>query len=268
MNEIERRLEALEQSNKKYKTGLTVSLAALSFLLLSGFGQDPPGRQQQSFPRNIVADSITVQTISAYTGTVNNLGSNTLTTQSANIGNAQCDVVNSKTLSSNEIQGSAALFKQVSAGRMAVKAASGADCVNIAGTQSGGTVSVMDSGGKSTVFLSGQDTGGLLQVAGKGGFVAFEAYADEKSGRIRTLNSYGKTLASFGHTDRNDGEIVAHTRNGNRAVVMRSIESGQRGTLIVQEEGGEPLVVVDSDDSGGFLKTFLGKNETARVPTK
>lgn len=269
MSEIERRLEALERTNRRYRAGLTASLAALGVIALAGFGQVPPGQQQQqTFPRNIVADSITVQNLSAYTGTVNNFGTNQLTAQAATIGTAQCEAVSTKVATVADLQAATALIKQLASARILVKSASGADALSLMASSDGGTIAVMDGSGRSVGILSGHETGGLLQIGGKGGYTAFEAYADEKGGRIRTMNNLGKSLASFGRTDRGDGEIVSHTRNGNRAVVLKSNELGERGILVVQKEGGEPLVTIDSDDKGGFVQTLDGKTETSRLPSK
>ena len=129
-------------------------------------------------------------------------------------------------------------------------------------------MSVADANGQAVGYFAGTPDGGLLQIGSKGGFTGLEAYADEKCGRLRTMNGSGKVLTSLGRTDKGDGEVVAHTRNGNRVVIMRSNDSGDWGSFLIQKEGGEPIVSADGDDKGGYVKTLDGKNDTSRLPSK
>ena len=139
---------------------------------------------------------------------------------------------------------------------------------SLAPTSEGGLFRMFDAQEKPLMAISARDGGGLMTLYGKGGFAGVEASANDKSGSVRTMNSFNKVLASLGRADTGDGEIVASTRNGNRSVVLTSDELGKSGRVLVQKEGGFPLVVLEGDDKGGTVKTMDEKQETGRFPSK
>ena len=138
----------------------------------------------------------------------------------------------------------------------------------LAATTDGGTVQILDSQSRPVVALSSQEKGGLMTLYGKGGFTGVELGADENAGRLKINNSQNRMMASIERNNTHDGEICTYTRGGNRVVVLNTDDTGRAGRIIVQREGALPMVKVESDEKGGFVRTLDEKVETARFPAK
>lgn len=268
MNDFELRLAALERTNRRYRLGLTTSLSVLALVALAGFGQVGPGNGQQQYPRIIVADSITCQNLNAYTGTINQLGTNNATVQYMTLGDGKAEGLTIKNANLSSLRAQRAAMGQTSVTELDVVGPNSGAGFLLAPTAEGGLLQMFDNQNKPLVSLSSRDGGGLVSLFGKGGYAGVEVGANDKSGSVKTMNSFNKVIASLGRAETGDGEIVAGTRNGNRAVVIRSDELGKFGRVLVQEEGGFPLVRIEGDENGGVVKTLKQKVETARMPSK
>lgn len=267
MNDTERRLAALEASNRRHRLGLTTSLVALATLGLAGFEQIQQNQNQnQTWPRNIVADTLTVQNLNAYTGTISQLGSNRATLQYVIAQDGQAENLMIKNARVNGLESRRSALGQAAAASLDVRGQTGG--VTLAPDSGGGLVSIVDASGQSLATLGSIDGSGNLNLRSKGGFTSFDAGSDGSAGRVRTFGKNGKPLATLGQSPKGDGQIVAHTRNGNWVVVLSSDDLGENGKVTIQKQGGEPLVTIDKGDTGGRVVTLDGAKETSRLPSK
>ncbi len=264
MSTIEERLNRLERDNRRYRLGLSITLGCLGFVMASGFGQVQPGSGQQQ--RNIVADSITVQTISAYSGTINLLGTNNLTAQTATMGPTQAESLVTKACKATELSSARAQIRDLRAESLRIANQRGGEGVVLSGDDQGGSISIFDSAGNIVGYWGATEGNGLFRILGTGGYTALELSANKRSGTLKTMSSFGKPMASLGRNDKGDGEIVAHTRNGNRVVVLSSDDQGQNGKLIVQTEGASPGLTIEIGSLGGLVKTWSGEKVTSQMP--
>lgn len=264
MCDIESRITKLEKSNRQLRRSLTICIGLFGMMSMYGFGQ--VGQNQQTFPRNIVADSITVQTLQAYSGTVNQLGSNNATLQFVSIADGRAEALSIKNGSVTNFEAQRSALGRATSSRLDVVDSRGNTGVSVSSTSAGGSLQVMDSESKIVGTISNRSGGGSLTLMGKNGFAGIDASVDDRAGMVKVLNSFGKSLVTLGRGEKGDGEVATCTRNGNRVVLLECDEMGKRGKLTIFREGALPVVKIDSDDKEGFIQIFDGKNETNRFP--
>ncbi len=266
MRDIEQRLDKLERENRVYRTGLTVALVVIGVGVVAGFSGE--GQDRVVFPRNIVADSIIVQQLTATQGQVNTLGTNRLNAGYVGATDGLIQRLESQSLRTNGLLAREAALTRATAQSVLVKDANGTTVVTLAARSGGAAVELSDANGQTLVaLLSG--TAGSIQVGGPGGKRAVEVTGDAKGGIVRTLHPAGRALTSLGVSDSGDGLVVAHTRNGNRGALLATDPTGTSGRVTVQREDGTRLVTAEAGAAGGQVLTFKGRDEeTARLPAR
>ncbi len=267
MQDIERRLEALERTNRQYRLGLAVSLALLVVVSLAGFGQVGPG-QGQTWPRTIVADSISVQRLDAGVTTINQLACNRARIQYGDLGDGTASTLSIKSGVCDKLRVNQAMIAEPICDKLDIRGTGGGTAIRLVPGSYGGNVQLFDSAGNPAITLSTQSDSNALSMAGKGGFDAFGVVTDSTSGKLTVTNRYGKALATIGRNDASDGEIAACSRNGNRLVVLSCDKLGKTGSVVAQKEGGTPLVTLGGDDQGGVVQTHNDSQVTGRLPSK
>lgn len=263
MEEFEKRLARLEQSNARYRSILTVTLVLLTVLCVAGFGQV----QQQTFPRNIVADSLTVTTLNAVSGAVNQLGVNNATVQFLNLTDGRAEGLTVKVANIGGLQAQKSALGMASARQLDVTSQTGAG-LTLSSSGDGGEVSIFGPTGRGIARLGSQSGAGSFSLNSRAGFTGVEAGVDDKGGRFKVLNANNRMLASITRADKGDGEIATYNDAGNRVVILKSEDDQKSGKVIVQKEGAFPMVTLGADAKGGLVKTQDENNETARLPAK
>lgn len=265
MEQFETRLANLERANARYRAGLTVSLVLLGVVCLAGFGQ--VGQQQQVYPRNIVADSITVTSVNAVTGTIGQIGTNTANVGFLNLTDGRAEGLTVKLANVANLQAQRAALGKATANQVDVVAPNGAG-VTLAASGDSGAVTVSTAQNKVVAFLGGRNSAGLLQLNGETGFVGLEGTVENKGGLVRIVSDSGRSLITMKRTREGDGEIATCNSSGNRLVVARAADDQKSGKLVVYKEGAFPMVTLGMDAKGGLVQTQDEKNETARLPGK
>ncbi|MBS1723669.1 MAG: hypothetical protein JSS66_12030 [Armatimonadetes bacterium] len=268
MQDLETRVAALERTNRRYRLGLTVSTALLSIVCLAGFGQVGQQQGQQTWPRNLVVDTISAQSITAYSGTINQLGSNRATIQYVAVQDGAAESLAINNLRNKAMASQSAAFGQVLSNQYDLRGGNGANVASLVPAGNGAALTFTDGSGRAVMNLSGGENGSLLRMGAKGGWNAIEVSSDDKTGLITTFGASGKQVASLGHNDKGDGTVVAHARNGNRGAWLTSNDDGDTGRIIVQRQDGTPLARLEGDAKSGYLTILDGKDEMARFPAK
>lgn len=257
---IEERLARLERSNRSYKSALIGCLALFSGLILTGFGQE-----RQAYPQHIVAESVTVKTLSAYNGNVNQLASQNGTFQFLSTIDGRADALSIKDGSVTNLKSQRAVLVRAVTSQLEVANQGNAVGINLSADNAGGSLRIYDGQGAETVVLESSGSGGALALFGPKNFVGFEAKVDSRSGYLK-LSGPNKSLVKMGRGDRGDGEVTVCTRDGNNAVIASCNPDGTAGNVMVQRVGAYPLVELDSDAKGGFVRSYDGKDERERWP--
>ncbi len=260
MSTLEDRVAALEATNRRYRSGLTVVLVVLAFIAVAAPRQGVP--QQQTYPRQIVADSITVQTLNAYSGQVSQLVSDRAALGYVDIRDGSANSLTLRAASIDALDGGAARFGRLSSSLVEVRAPRSAGGVRLTPE----AVSVLGAQDRAVASISQDSDAGALSVFGKGGFLGFKATADGQNGTAAVYNGRGFPLASLDAADNGDGRVAAHTRNGNKVAMLESDDSGQYGRATVRKQGGEPMARLEADEKQGRLTVLDGTKETARFP--
>lgn len=263
MEALELRLARLERTNLRYRSLLAVCFALLSIIAIGGFGQV----SQQTYPRNIVADSLTVTTFNAVSGVVNQIGANNATIQFLNLADGRAEGLTVKLANVGALQAQKAALGEASARQLDVTSQSGAG-VSLSSSGDGGEVSIFGPTGRGVARFGSLNGAGSLLLSGRAGFTGIEAGVDEKGGRFKVLNANNRMLASITRADKGDGEIATYNDAGNRVVILKSEDDQKSGKVIVQKEGAIPMVTLGMDANGGLVRTLDDKDETARLPAK
>lgn len=266
MNELEARLTKLERTNKLYRVFLTLSLCVLGVVATTGFGQ--VSQNQQTGPRNIVADTITCTNLNAFSGTINQLGSNNGTFQFMTMAEGKADSLTVKAASVAALQVQRAAMGKTSVTQLDVASPNSASGIMLSATASGGSMLLLDNESRPIASLGQRDGGAAMTLSGKGGFIGVDLSADDKGGKMKTFNATNRMLVSIERNLTGDGEICTYSRAGNRVILLNTDDAGKAGRIIVQREGAFPMVKLESDAKGGVVTTMDEKVETARLPAK
>lgn len=266
MDNLELRIARLEQVNARYRVWLSLSLAALTVFCLAGFDQ-VTRPQQQGYPQNIVADSITVRSVNAVNAMVNQLGTTNATVQYLNLVDGRAEGLSIKLANVATLQAQRAALGRAAATQIDVTTPNGAGVV-IGSSGDSGSVTVVSREGQPLSRISGSDSSGSLQLFGNTGFVGVEAKVEQKGGFLRLINSKNRDLITLKRASQGDGEIATCNDSGNRLVVIRAEDDQKSGKVIVHKEGAFPMVTLGINDKGGLVQTRDEKNETARLPAK
>ncbi|MBS1715407.1 MAG: hypothetical protein JST30_13845 [Armatimonadetes bacterium] len=259
MDTIEQRLAALESTNRKYRAGLTACLVVLAFIAIAAPRQNP---QQQQYPRQIVADTITVQSLNAYSGHVSQFVSDRATIGYADVRDTDAGTLTARSVETKGMRAFEAVLGRTTATMIDVRANETEGGVRL----TPGSVSVLGRQDQVAASLGLEGESGSVSVFGKGGWTGFQATADSQNGTAMVYNGRGFVLASMGSTEKGDGRVIAHTRNGNKVAMLESDDTGQFGRVTVRKQGGEPMARLEAKDKSGRLSILDGVDETARFP--
>ena len=251
MDDIEARVAALEATNIKYRAALTAALVALAFVAIAAPMQGVP--QQQSYPRHIVADSITVQTLNAYSGHISQSVSDRSTVGYADIRDGNANSLAVRTAAIDSLESNDARFVRAVAAVVEIRDKRAPGGVRLTTT----SVALLGPQERPAATLSLEGDSGILSVFGKGGFLGFKATADAENGTAAVFNGRGFALASLDATDKGDGRVVAHTRNGNKVAMLEADDSGQYGVATVRKQGGESMAKLEATEKMGRLTICL-----------
>jgi hypothetical protein len=259
MRDIESRLDALERANRRYRAGLTASLAVLALVALAGFQETRP------WPTDIVANSISVRTLQASTGQVAQLSSQGARFGAVFASEAQFDRAETRALSAANFQARLAALAQASAQSLDVVSPDGRPGLSLTAAEG---IVLLDRGGRRAAALQSVGDEGSLCLFARGGKPVVSLGFFNGAGAVRTFHPEGRLLTSLGLNNVGQSQVAAHTANGGLGAFLTTSAQGRVGKLVVQQGDGFEVAVIEQSGTSGRLRTYgpEGKVEATFPP--